>query len=543
MDIEQRMREALHDGASRLALPEAGPLAARERARRHTRHRQAGLAGVTAVAVGLGGVAGLRLLPDDRLQLGPGGAAADGGAGAVAQDPLARLDWQSAEGVVTAAREILTSADGVSYALSTAPGSARADHPDDAVPQALYRSDDGLSWESAALGERPWIADLGERDGLLYAVSTAPAPGASQPGGVGVSADGGVTWDRVSLPTTAEPPAATVPVGGPHVSAAIAVGETRVLARLRTQYTVDTDGLFPDVDRGDGSATFTAVRDEGVALVALCQPADGLAVGSMPVAVDLTAERQAAARAIDGLAACVEDDGDDQEVLELMPWADLGLTGPGDLVVDELFVSDDGETWEPVAGGGLGGDDLVDLTAGPDGFLAVTFPAFGDGRPQLLRSADGTAWEVVAQDVPTTLLGFSGGSIIGFGHTGDEPVATASADGGTTWDTTDLAALLDPDAVPGEHTVIAHDTGPLGAAVILGRYGPAGGPTDLTLLTSADGRAWSTTPLADVVGDADLDYVSWLAVGADRIAFTAVGPLPDGERIAPSRTFVGTPQR
>lgn len=545
MDIEQRMRTALLQGAERLQLPEPGPTAARDRARRRMRRRQAGAGGVAAIVVVVGAITASQYLPTHQVQFDSAAGAGDGATGAVLDD----LHWRDADGIVGNAKEVVQTADGIYFALSTAPGARREDHPDGAVPQALYRSADGLSWEVADLGEDPWVADLEERGGVLYAVSTAPATRGEGTGQIGVSTDGGQTWAQADLPSTATPPDADVALQGPFTRAGIAVGESGMLAVTSSTYRIAGEDVFSAAELHDDRAVLTTAAGVELFDASCGESTDPAAAGAPPQGAGapeaVPEPRDEADRAVS--SPCAREDA---EPLRTVPWSELGLASAADLRVDELFRSDDGERWEAIDAGALARRDMVDITAGPQGFFAVTrsHEADGSSSVELLRSADGTAWEEVRGMGAVSALGFVGERIVGTTTSGHgeqgEVEAVASGDGGATWTRTDLAELVDPDGTGEAIAVVAQDAGTLGAAVVTAAYPDEPsqpGAAELTLLTSADGVHWSVTPLADIV-DGEPSSVSWVAVGDDSIVLTAAWPR-DGEAPVRTRTFVGTPTR
>ena len=92
-----------------------------------------------------------------------------------------------------------------------------------------------------------------------------------------------------------------------------------------------------------------------------------------------------------------------------------------------------------------------------------------------------------------------------------------SSDGGTTWNTTNVNALL-PSGTP-TALVTASDAGPLGFAVLVT---PDQNPNDQTpghdyLLFSTDGIDWTTTDLT-TVGQPSTGYPMQVTVGADHIS-------------------------
>src|SRR6185312_2648342 len=127
MDIEQELRDILRRDAAELEPVGPGPDDARRRAFRHKRRMQSGVVVASAVVL-VGGTLGF-------IQARSTGG--DGSKPRVSTQPGA------------------TTADGVTYALSTAPGK-QAD-PAAVVPQELYSSRDGVTWTHTSLGATPWV--------------------------------------------------------------------------------------------------------------------------------------------------------------------------------------------------------------------------------------------------------------------------------------------------------------------------------------------------------------------------------------------------
>ena len=106
--------------------------------------------------------------------------------------PPPALQFRIVNGEVNYATHF-TASDGVTYALSTAPRRRRTP----AQPgQAIYSTKDGEHWTTADQGQ-PWISDLTEGNGVLYAIGTSPGAGANDVTyRVGTSNDGGQQWVR-----------------------------------------------------------------------------------------------------------------------------------------------------------------------------------------------------------------------------------------------------------------------------------------------------------------------------------------------------------
>lgn len=544
MDVNQRLRTALHDSAARLQVPGPGPGAARLRARERARRLHA-VAAAAVVAVLLGGVMtvwGSVFGTSHTVVM-------DGGGDAQAAAEPWTLEWQGAEGPVGQARDTFLAGDGTYYALSTAPGARYEDHPDGSVPQALYRSADGLDWDVVPLGDEPWVADAGERDGLLYALSTAPGSRGGS-GRVALSEDHGDTWQRADLPSEATAPDADVALGDGRVSGHLAVGDDVLVAALRTVYPVDVESLFPS---GEASEGYWRQTDEGFALYEPPARAGAPVEDPAPEPVD-----EPVVEAVDEPVIGVP--GESGTPVRTVTWAELGLEGPDDLTVDELFVSRDGLEWEPAASP-FGDGRLTELTATPEGFVAVldTPPTADqpDGGPggawavELLRSTDGIAWEPLTGDgdltAPGGLRGFGvvdgGQRLVAVPHAdAAEFTLATSDDGGRSWSGTDLAAASRGEGAA-RTSVVAFDTGPLGVAVVAAHFGDHAGSTEYYVFTSPDAVSWSATPLREITGDGGNPRATWVAVGRDSIALGTTSGPSDGDAPAASRTFVGTPTR
>jgi hypothetical protein len=532
MDVEQRLRHALHEGANHMEPRGRGPAAARRRGRRLVHRRRAVPATLTAAMIGATAVA---VWPRD-----DGGQDVSVGTGGNTPDSIVgndRFEWRATDATVTQQTAVFAGSDGVYYALGTAPGTRFEDYPDGDVPQALYRSTDGMTWQSSALGEKPWIADLSERDGVLYALGTAPGSRSDVTPRFGVSSDGGATWNEGDLPTTAAPPAgATVELESSSVQSSLAVGAGAMVATVRTNYWFDLDALLTPEERAQNM--FASVGDAGIEVQAPIEP-------DRSCLDNLRTEATAPAAAVEptpedlGAQCFVEP-----PVVRTKPWSELGISGMQDLAVDEMFVSNDGESWHAVSSPFAAGD-YVEVTATPDGFFATGTRYSRDGsdpETTFARSTDGEVWEPFTTDVGSvSRAGVVGSSLVGVKEAlGRGAHVATSGDGGSTWSTTDLGALV-TDGNTNEVYVGAFDTGPLGVALTLSVPGAEGSAE--FLLTSRDGTTWTVTPLSEIAAAVGRDaaqqpWIAWVAVGSDNIVLTVGSSGSAGERHV---TYVGTP--
>ena len=199
-ELLDELRATLHRETQHIHPVGAGADAVRRRGVRR-RHR-----GRAVVAVGAATcVAGIGVTIAERGRTPQSVAVAARSGGGSATPTLA---FRVVDGTVESATTHFTTAAGVTYELSTAPGVA----PVGAQPaQAIYTTSDGEHWKTALPDSS--ISDLSENGGVLYAVSTAPGDNAA---GVqyqaATSNDGGTAWSETALPFDLSTPTATVPI-------------------------------------------------------------------------------------------------------------------------------------------------------------------------------------------------------------------------------------------------------------------------------------------------------------------------------------------
>ncbi len=170
-----------------------------------------------------------------------------------------------------------------------------------------------------------------------------------------------------------------------------------------------------------------------------------------------------------------------------------------------IVFSPDGRTWERVgAEAAMHEVDLVDVAAGPDGFVAVG-TASAEGQPPatvMFRAADGRSWErIVPPGAIGTYVYSLGGGTPGYlaaGNTeGGGPASWISADG-ASWERVPTDAL-------GAGTGGIVDPRSEGEGwIALGSIGDAP-----AFLRSADGIRWTATP----IGPTDDTYTDRLVAG------------------------------
>ncbi|MGO9874597.1 MAG: hypothetical protein ACLPVY_12440 [Acidimicrobiia bacterium] len=539
-----QLRDALHREAQHIHPVGLGADTVRRRGRRR-RHR-----GRAVVAVGAATcVAGLGVSLIERDGGAPHSVVVGAASGAAVTPTL---EFRVVDGTVANSTMHFTTAAGVTYELSTAPGVA----PPGAQPgQAIYSTSDGEHWTTATQ-DQPWISDLAGNDGVLYAIGTAPGAAAGDVRYlVGTSHDGGAAWSDTNLPFDLSVPTATVSMS-PASTVQIASGATGTVALLTEQFSPDLDALVAARSAGHPDVTTTMTND-GYDIVDLSGCAPGKqALASRTVKQALagsTVEQAGSSRAFEQagssrvfkdapkpLGAAVASPGDvaplaskctDPPVVGTISWSDLGLTGPGELTRQQMLVSTDGTHWTstPPPNGGT----VQELVADSDGFLVLannTNPSLGTQAPSnettLLQSTDARTWTTIETPPGLNVQAIAGDLIVGTDSSG---AIQTSSDGGKTWNTTNVNALL-PAGTPTE-SVTASDAGPLGFALLVT---PDQKPNDQTpghddLLFSTDGIDWTTTDLA-AVGEPSTGYPMQVTVGADHISidYGLPGATPDG---------------
>ncbi len=473
MQLEQTLRDALQRDAADLVPVGRGPDHARRRAFRRKRRIQSGVVVIGAAGLVGGSLAVIETRPSGhapRITTQPA-------------PPTSDLAWRTVDGTVLIQGRQFTSSDGVTYALSTAPGTRPlAGGAGGSGPQELYATRDGVSWTHTSLGPNPWVADIAESKGVLYAVGTGPG---AQAGAtvyrLSTSTDSGAHWNDGSVPVEFKTPESTVP---------IALATRVMVARgLHTTVVMAKASYWPNLSSVLGSeANYNATVD-GVQILdtSSCKQTDG--------------------------PTCV------YRVVSTRPWSDFGISDPAALHQQEAFVRDDGGSWQRVSLPTDSTTTVLDVTATSNGFLMAEQETLtpGLGTVRLWSSSDGRSWSRLAGAVPRfDAVAISGDRIVGTDSVSSSVVV--SNDGGATWIATDnIAALLPSGGALQTFGPISNgtsDAGPLGYAVIVRTNGQGGAHT--YLLHSGDGATWKVTDLG-AEGAPSNDGVVSVTVGADHI--------------------------
>ena len=525
MPFEQLLRDRLLDEAEAVSLPDRADPARAARRARSRRHRRTAVLGVTAcMAVAAAAVSLTQGDPAGDPVLIPG-------AGELPRTGPLDIAWHATDGGLSNITSQFQDADGTVYALSTGPGATYQNVPDQVFPKAVYTLAEDGTWQPLVLdGDRPRLIEMAGAGGQLYGVTTGPGDGAGETARLYASADGGETWTGEDV-TPPEPPSTTHPWSR-STSMSVESNGTTTLALVSTSFLPDLAAVFPELEpEGDEPSPFSPeVGAEGLTLRRLVVDETGGSAGTM-------APTTATAPPAEGTAEGTADAAGDTwsgEVVRTVPWAELGVTGPRDLVPPAQLFRRSGDAWEAVPLDLPGSGGSVSLEAIGDGFVLQVWPTIvgasrAEDHVEAYTSPDGETWTEIGVPSGTNLIAGLGPALVATAYEGT--VLQVSTDGGGTWSEVDLA---DMGADPGGY-VSATSAGPLGLATVL--YGADYRPESLAV--TGDLVDWTITPLGDIVGTDANSYLSTF-VGEDRIVVTAT---PEGQPPAPSITAVGTPRR
>ena len=304
------------------------------------------------------------------------------------------LDWSVVPATLGWSIERATS-DGVTYVLSTAPGTRFEEFPDGNVPKAIYASTDGQDWSVHPV-EGSWVSSIAASDGLLYAVGTAPGAAAdSVTLQIGVSSDQGTSFDLVPLPFEEDRPAT--------YSTHVAATGGGILALVEARISLDPFALLPP--EAMNGAVEPVSTEQGLAV--------------FPVAMVETAYN-----------TCFGSDGSDcQELIDsqatyFATWDELGID-PDDVFSGEIshraaYWSPDGRQYEeidhPLPEGWIAQVSPV----GEESVIAIDTPT----GTSLYASANGRDWREVGDGLD---LGF----ITAVGAVGDQVVMVGQSSDGS----------------------------------------------------------------------------------------------------------------
>ncbi len=536
MELEQQLRDALHAGGAELHLHGAGAEAVRRRAyrRRHracrARSRRRGRPRRRRDHR-----AGQHRPADDTLVSLGGGAAAPGRL-------VPELVWRVVEGTVAFPSVHLSTVGGVTYALSTAPGTKGSPYGYSPAPQAVYRTRDGERWEVATiagggeLDRRPFRArwcPLRRRDRTRRVRRRSRLP--PRP------------LDRRRRPVGRDD-AAVAAHGAPRLGPALPWFQRARGHRSRHHRRRRSERYWPELQdllaarfgratapggraerlgwvRGRGPDRLQARRGRpsmpGSRRGTLCGRERPRRPGPRPAgrrrpprsrSPTPTSRRRDRRRA--GPARVPKAGRSPASPSESAPsaWADIGLHRPRrPRGPDGARGAGTGGDWQTTDLPATPGEDLVDVVATSNGFVAVVQGNDDEGsaRSQVWASDDGLSW-VLRSTAPagTGYVPAAGDRLLAVdGQVADRLVT--SADAGRTWAEVPLGDLV-PGGLGLEPVVAGSYVGPLGFAVLVvsvgdGKDGVNGQPVVLQpgrrrLVDHRPGRRWCARRRLAVAG-------------------------------------------
>lgn len=371
---------------------------------------------------------------------------------------------------------------------------------------ALWRSDDGLSWEQVTSPPTLTGRNVAELDGRFLTYGTAPAAAAGRRSdlAIGVSDDAGRTWTTTLLPLDTSAILAEAGVTSVGVAAtSIAATSAGVLASAQVTADIDVQSKLP-----------AEVRDLGWEYTE-----SGIRVPNGESCSDVTvttisfggsqATSTTGGTATTSPGSCT---------YRTYTWAELGVSERAARAwirpeVRFLF-STDGVTFTEISPVGIDPAATdVRLVAVGDSFAASVAIATADGGAvsHLLSSADGRSWS----DLGTTPVSY----IEGFGAIGDRLVVSgydyasstqvvAVRDPSGNWTTTSLNSLVFPaDGVKAAFGGSSMAIGPNGISMIgalfVDQIAEAGGVifSKDGITVEIDDESYSHRVIDDVTGD------------------------------------------
>lgn len=462
------------------------------------------------------------------------------------------LTWTISEPTLGWARRFVADDTGF-YALSTAPGTTWDNADAYPIPEAIYYSTDGITWEVRDLPEGVYAADFGASNGILYLLGTAPAT--SDPAGpvdvwLDTSTDLGATWSRQTAPS----PSRAAPVGlGDYVwsnmSTSLAVSDSTTIATVSTAYSVDVYGLAPaeyqtgefdirQVDSGLEVYDMRALHE----LERACEDA------WYHYELDTPTEDRQQNYTPEECKGVESAWNDPLNLVYSASWNELGIEDVGTLSYSDLFVSQNGGALVELESPFAADVQSLQLSATAAGFYATAWgptPSGPDGWGSTLwTSPDGRSWDQAAAPgsaYEATPLGSFNNRLVALAY-GESETRLVAFDNGA-WTTIDFNAGLDPVADGSERWISQGGAGDGGVWLVAQTsalpdpateasgneyYEP--GLTDLQLLFSDDLVNWSAIDIFEVLGDSvpvDDLWVNQIAVTNSSIYFSVNGYNPD----------------
>ena len=193
------------------------------------------------------------------------------------------------------------------------------------------------------------------------------------------------------------------------------------------------------------------------------------------------------------------------------------IAGPGGAPTRDVWWSADLTSWTRAQDQNetSGSNQTLAIAAGSSVFVSG---GSHDNRPVLWTSPDGRTWAAVTPPLPAGAsagviqqVAVRGSNVVALGQQttadGIQAFAERSDDSGLTW-------RLVPFSAPGpgiSFTALTADAGGFTAAA---QFGRAGGTTDASLWTSADGTSWTRSPVSGLTGGGSHALTALAASGA-----------------------------
>jgi len=193
------------------------------------------------------------------------------------------------------------------------------------------------------------------------------------------------------------------------------------------------------------------------------------------------------------------------------------VAGPGGAPSRDVWWSADLTSWTRAQDQNEtgGSDQVLAVAAGPSGFVSG---GSHDNRPAVWTSPDGRTWTAVDPPLPAGAsagliqqAAVRGSSVVALGQQitagGIQPLAERSGDGGLSWQPA-------PFGAPGPGTSFTALTADAGGFTAAAQFGPSGGPAVAAVWTSANGAAWTRSPVSGLTGGGSHAVTALAASGA-----------------------------
>lgn len=421
------------------------------------------------------------------------------------------------------------------YALSTAPGTTWDDANEAngwQVEQAVYYSEDGLSWSSNSLP-----ADAGGQvafaaaNGTMYLVGTSAATADEAPEAwIATSTDRGATWETTTMAIgAAEPPEGLGDYVYPQPITSITASGDTALAIIGMQYHIDVWGLAP--------------REYRQGEYDIQQTADGLVVYDYADVYDAeracedawyhyeldTPEDERDPNYEPDLCKDLQDMWSNRSVIYEATWDELDVPDLGELGSTELVVMAAGQDPIVIPSPFEDSLDYVELGSTGDGFFATGYGpvdrAIEPWGSTTWTSSDGMTWSEVpefAGSYEARPLGSWNGQLLFQTWDDSGPQLYLQGDSERiAINTDDVFGSSGSDAYLG-----SSGAGEMGLWLAIQGWDEDGyGESSMELAFTSDLENWSVFDVSELIGQGEFVelWVETMLVGADTVYFTVNG--------------------